>query len=145
MHMRFLLRRADTESSRRAEKHDEIYEGLDAIFTSQFASPVPIKSKIDTKFFLDEIADNFLEHDSSFDKANIDIWVDRDTLDVTVKVTHDGREFNPLDPNGPCENILAAADRLRMSPPRQDPHSHRPERFGLKYNLNSLNIEEEVI
>lgn len=136
MYKRFILRRSDKDKQRCAIKHDEIYEGLDVLFSQTFSKKISTTSVIDTKFFLDEIADNFLIHDNSFETAKIDIWVDTD-LHVTIKVTHDGREFNPLDENSNCVNIKAAAARLSLKPPTQYPYSHLPERFGLSFNLEA--------
>lgn len=141
MYKRFILRRTDKDHLKRAEKHDEIYSWLDEVFGSDFSSPVPLQSKIDTKFFLDEIADNFLIHDGSFETAKIDVSISRQSLDVDIKVYHDGREFNPLDVGSTCHNIKAAAARLKLKPPHQNPISHLDERFGLSYNLA---MEEEV-
>ena len=135
MYKRFILRRSDKDVLKAAEKHDEIYTEINKMFADQFSEPVPATSIIDTKFFIDEIADNFLEHDLAFDTAKIDVWIERDTLDVHIHISHNGRNFDPMSLESNCENIKNAAARLKVSPPKNDPHAHLEKKFGISYNL----------
>lgn len=142
MHTRFILRRSDKDAFKAAEKHDEIYLKLNSIFAEEFAELVPAESIIDTKFFIDEIADNFLEHDPAFDTAKIDVWIERSTLDVHIHVSHNGRNFDPMSPESSCENIKNAAARLKISPPKTDPHAHLEKKFGISYNLKKKEAKQ---
>lgn len=133
MHKRFILRGTDYKNpQRKAEIHDEVYKALDEMFTQ---IDITEEDKIDTKFFTDEIVDNFLEHDAVFNKANLDIWINRNTRDVEIKITHNGRPFNPLTAIDRCENIKAAASRLTTKAATGRLNQHLEEQFGLAYNL----------
>lgn len=141
MYKRFNLNKSDKTQEKAAQKHDEIYAGLDEMF-SNLVDPIKESSKIDTSFFVDEIADNFLIHDSSFDFAKIDIWIEQTTLEVKIQISHNGADFNPLSDDSRCDNIKAAANRLTGSGQYEQEHSHVPKRYSLKYKLEKEALEE---
>lgn len=133
MHHRIILRGADYRNSqRKAEIHDEVYKKLEEMFNQVEHEKI---DRVDTKFFVDEVIDNFLEHDGVFNKANMDIWISRSSRDVTIKVTHNGMIFNPLADNANCPNIKAAAERLTVKVASDRGQLRLDEQFGISFGL----------
>ena len=133
---RISVRRQD--KTRIGETHDRIYTVLDQIFGQYLGFQKNThKSAVDSQFYVDEFADNFLLHDGQFNTADIDIWLDDESLDVRIKVTHDGNDFDPLDPNAQCVNIRNAAARLTVSPQTSNFGDRERKSVSIKYNLKA--------
>ena len=71
--------------------------------------------------------------------ATIDFGVSPGSNEASVTVTGQ----TTISATSKCENIRAAADRLKLHPSSQNPYIHLEEKFGLSYNLDT-DSEEEV-
>ena len=121
--------------SKVSEAHDQIYAELD-LFLSEYLGlgKETHQSAFDTKFYVEELADNFLQYDATFTKVTIDIWI-TDGDDVHLKVIHNGNDFDPLSDQSRCVNIKAAIDRLNISPQVITASERETLRFNIKYKL----------
>ncbi len=134
IYKRIVVRRKDKE--RIPETHDAIYNITDEIFNNFMGTEkLSHKSALDSPFYVNEIADNFLKHDSQFFSADIDIWLE-ENLNVTIQISHDGIDFDPIEISSKCPRIRAAAERLTVSSQTILIGAKETKKITIKYNLN---------
>jgi hypothetical protein len=133
---RFNIKREDKNNA--SSFYDRMYQETD-LFLSDPAFDSYGQAKIDIKFFINEIAANFIKHDTVFIFVRIDLTLSRRTLDGQIEVTHDGNSFDPFSDNSECENIKAAANRITMATGRGACLESTANKFKLKFSLTSWN------
>lgn len=133
--------RITVRASDRADRlaaHDRIYGQLDVLLEPFLGVGKPTHpGAMDTKFFVDEIADNFLRYDKQFFQVDIDVSIDSASLDVDLRVKHDGNNFDPFSAGSKCEKIKAAVQRIKATPEYATAAEEEHLRFKLKYSLKS--------
>ena len=134
--MRIGIRRNDKNDQPKAM--DVIYSALDKEILPYIGVGKATHTRaVDTKFIVAEIANNFLMHDDQFFVANVELEIDSITLLVTLGVSHDGIEFNPIDPGSKCKFIRAAAERLTVSMPGTSIGESVRKKLTLKFSLKA--------
>lgn len=117
------------------DTHDYIYGELDGFLSEVIGLGKETHvGAVDTKFFVDEIADNFLLYDDVFNKVTIDLWLDQE-MHMEMKIVHDGNDFDPLDAASDCPKIKAAIHRLNITPQEITLGERETTRFWIKYSL----------
>lgn len=118
--------------------HDRVYKELDELLSQYIGLGKDThENAFDTKFYIEELVDNFLEYDDMFTKVTIDVRVHNDD-DVELKVIHDGNAFDPLSPESTCESIKAAINRLNVSKQEAVGSDRETLRFSIKYKLKNV-------
>lgn len=125
-----------SDKTNRLAAHDRIYDILNELLAGYIGVGKDThEGATDTKFFIDEIADNFLRYDGLFQNVDIDISINSTTLEIELKISHDGNDFDPLSADSKCYKIKAAANRIQAEPQSITVGSEEKLKFKLKFNL----------
>lgn len=118
--------------------YDDLYSVTDAFVNKSEFAPYP-EAIIDIKFFINEIAANFIKHDTVFIYAHIDLSLSTSSLDGNITITHDGNDFDPLSEASECDTIKAAANRISFNSRAGAGSENASRKLTMKFNLKSWN------